>query len=287
MILDKDELGVTSLEAERCDKFKKLYHYTSVDGLKGILDSEAIWTTQIQYMNDSKEFLHSIDIAFQIVKRKKNSSVKGVKKYCEAIEHRLKNINGARTFIFSMTENPDQLSQWRGYCGLGGYSIGFNESEIIKLGKAQNYRLEKCIYDDCKKALIIEKIIDESIAFYKSQPSQKESIEIVQDSMLYSHFISIGSLMKHSSFAEENEWRLISKTISYKDPSCGWRTKDGILLPYNELKLGCDENGYLPISEVYIGPCKEKKLAADSLRVYMQVTNNLFRMRYSKSPYRG
>lgn len=116
----EQDLGATLAETERANSFERLYHYTSVDGLKGILDNESLWTTQIQYMNDSKEFTHAVDIAFQIIKRKKCEAKESFVKYYEAMEDTLASSNGARTFIFSMTENPDQLSQWRGYSGLGG-----------------------------------------------------------------------------------------------------------------------------------------------------------------------
>jgi hypothetical protein len=283
----EEDLGATLAETERANSFDRLYHYTSVDGLKGILDNESVWTTQIQYMNDSKEFSHAVDIAFQIIKRKKYKAEECLVKYYEAMEHTLKSSNGARTFIFSMTENPDQLSQWRGYFGLGGYSIGFNKSSIVKLATPQGYRLEKCLYEDAEKAKIIEKVIDNSVALFKSQDAVADYAKVVHESKFYGHFLQLGSIMKHSSFAEENEWRLIGGPFSWKNSSSCWRTKDGLLLPYYEFNLNRDEDGFLPISEVYIGPCKEKKLSADSLRVYMQVTGNMFRMRYSKTPYRG
>ncbi|MGH1432782.1 MAG: DUF2971 domain-containing protein [Neptuniibacter sp.] len=283
----EEDLGATLRETERANSYDRLYHYTSVEGLKGILDNESLWTTQIQYMNDSKEFSHAVDIAFQIIKRKKYNAEEGLLKYYEAMEHSLKSSNGARTFIFSMTENPDQLSQWRGYCGLGGYSIGFNKSSIVKLAASQGYRLEKCLYDDAEKAKIIEKVIDESVVFFNSLALVSDHKKAVHDSKFYGHFLRIGSIMKHSSFSEENEWRLIGGPFSWKNPPSRWRTKDGLLLPYYEFYLNRDEDGFLPISEVYIGPCREQKLASDSLRVYMQVTGNMFRMRYSKTPYRG
>ena len=287
MKLIEEELGASIAETERANSNEMLYHYTSVEGLKGILDNESLWLTQIQFMNDSKEFKHAVEIAYQIIKGKKFKSEDRFLKYYEALENTLSVSNGARIFIFSMTENPDQLSQWRGYCGLGGYSIGFNKSSILELASAQYYRLEKCIYDDSEKIKIIENVIDRSVAYFLRQKGRSDYSKIVHDSKFYGEFLMVGSIMKHSSFVEENEWRLIGGPFSWKADNARWRTRDGMILPYAEFRLKRDEDGYLPISEVYIGPCKEKNLAADSLKVYKQVTKNLFRMRYSKSPYRG
>ena len=36
-----------------------LYHYTSADGLIGILSSKSIWLTDLRYMNDLSELQYS------------------------------------------------------------------------------------------------------------------------------------------------------------------------------------------------------------------------------------
>jgi hypothetical protein len=38
-----------------------LYHYTSVDGLLGILRSKRIWATDIRFLNDRSEFFHAME----------------------------------------------------------------------------------------------------------------------------------------------------------------------------------------------------------------------------------
>jgi hypothetical protein len=40
-----------------------LYHYTSLTGLQGIVNSGVIWATNIFYLNDSKELLNAVDVA--------------------------------------------------------------------------------------------------------------------------------------------------------------------------------------------------------------------------------
>jgi hypothetical protein len=38
-----------------------LYHYTTLDGFVGIVDSDSLRATHIRYMNDSKEFIDVLD----------------------------------------------------------------------------------------------------------------------------------------------------------------------------------------------------------------------------------
>ena len=41
---------------------KILYHYTSQEGLIGILTHRCIWASKIHYMNDSKELQRSFEL---------------------------------------------------------------------------------------------------------------------------------------------------------------------------------------------------------------------------------
>ena len=40
----------------------KLYHYTSIDGLLGIIRNKNIWASDIQYLNDKEEFVRTIKL---------------------------------------------------------------------------------------------------------------------------------------------------------------------------------------------------------------------------------
>lgn len=39
-----------------------IFHYTSGDGLLGILSSDTIWATSIHHLNDGKEFSHAREL---------------------------------------------------------------------------------------------------------------------------------------------------------------------------------------------------------------------------------
>src|SRR4030042_493883 len=46
---------------------ERLYHYTSIDGLKGILDSRCLLASQIHFLNDTQEFKYSFDILKKLI----------------------------------------------------------------------------------------------------------------------------------------------------------------------------------------------------------------------------
>jgi hypothetical protein len=39
-----------------------LYHYTTQQGLLGIINNQEIWATHTQYLNDSREFCHATEL---------------------------------------------------------------------------------------------------------------------------------------------------------------------------------------------------------------------------------
>jgi hypothetical protein len=39
-----------------------LFHYTSIQGVEGILKTKSVWASILHFMNDSQEWLYSLDL---------------------------------------------------------------------------------------------------------------------------------------------------------------------------------------------------------------------------------
>jgi hypothetical protein len=46
-----------------------LYHYTTQDGVLGIVRSGELWATNVQYMNDRREFFLALETAAERLKK--------------------------------------------------------------------------------------------------------------------------------------------------------------------------------------------------------------------------
>ena len=44
-----------------------LYHYTTIKGFMGIVDSEQMWATDLQYINDTKELVYAGDLVNEVI----------------------------------------------------------------------------------------------------------------------------------------------------------------------------------------------------------------------------
>jgi len=123
-----------------------LYHYTTQQGLLGILQSETLWLTNLRYLNDSSEFIYPINLAKQYLEdRIKLLETTGFLSGPSALgsssnnrnlyEHLniLDNFNAIPLYICSFSREGDQLGQWRGYCNNeSGFSIGFDYKKLNK-----------------------------------------------------------------------------------------------------------------------------------------------------------
>ena len=52
---------------------RTLYHYTSIGGLQGIVESRGIWATEIRYLNDAKELVQTLDMFLSVIRAKYES----------------------------------------------------------------------------------------------------------------------------------------------------------------------------------------------------------------------
>ncbi len=139
-----------------------LFHYTGVDGLLGMLRDKKLWMTNIHYQNDSQEYYHGFKILRDIISETYPDLLTNeqLDVLCDA------KMSG--NFTFSLSEEPDSLSQWRGYCPNGGYSISFDAEYFNKIIKQNHLLLGKCMYDrEEQRDFIIKNVIKINPEEYK------------------------------------------------------------------------------------------------------------------------
>jgi len=138
---------------------KKIYHYTNIAGLKGIIESGSLWLSDATFLNDSEELLDGKNIAEQRLEDKlrfcKDEDFKSV---LELTKQGLEDEKQyANIFIASFSEANESLEQWRAYGDNGkGVCISFNLNNKMVFLK----QIFKVIYDNRKKRDILDEIIN-------------------------------------------------------------------------------------------------------------------------------
>jgi len=121
-----------------------VYHYTSSEGMSGIVESGALWATDVLFMNDTTEAVYGFKVVRDAVAEWVSALDAGDdrRQLLHAIEFVPELI--PQVFVVSFSARRDDLSQWRAYCRAGGYSLGFDRT---MLGAG----LQVCEYDKARQ----------------------------------------------------------------------------------------------------------------------------------------
>lgn len=266
---------------------KPLYHYTSQKGLIGILENQNVWMTNILYLNDSSEFTHTIDLVkSELRKRKEDLEKRGLPlipneknlfdRYntVERVLDIFLSEMVTESYVFSLSTKGNDLNQWRGYCPKeGGFSVQFDtmklSSIIDNLGKSKKYVIKKCIYDERKKIELVKSLVD------KIGDDKKT---------FYTELVDISSYIKHESFQDEQEYRI----IYHKEPDeKKYRVGNSMIIPYIE-RILLDDDDKLPISKIIVGPTPHPELSKYSVESLLKSKGyDNIEVEKSNIPYRS
>lgn len=227
-----------------------LYHYTTADGLRGIVKNEKIWATEVLYLNDSEEYNGGIKLAQNHLRALQEEALAG-KNNCEAarLDWLIKEIKKMRIYVCSFSKEKDDLSQWRAYCPKGGFAIGFPRSGLMALAKKPDFVLKECIYESGKQTEMIRAVVDKVM---QQKPSLQEILTARPNAESLRKCTLSGGLiwelartcpiLKNNAFKSEAEWRIISEPRSGGDhDQIQFRTKNGMVVPYKEFSLNDKE----------------------------------------------
>jgi len=107
---------------------KRLYHYTTITGLKGIVKDKAIRASDVRFMNDASELEYAARFLDDTIGEllRDNTDLRNLRPGFEYILY-----PGMRLFVACFCEKADLLSQWRGYGqGVAPVSLGFDLSGL-------------------------------------------------------------------------------------------------------------------------------------------------------------
>jgi hypothetical protein len=248
-----------------------LYHYTSGAGLLGILESQAIWASNIRYLNDAREYELAVDLARRIIEGRERAATS---KFDAALLAVLKDSLGGtpdpEVYVVSFTENGDQLSQWRGYTPAdAGYSVGFAARQLATRDPSSaGAFLVRCVYDPDEHRKLISQVISHSLehamALHDSQRDNRDRV-FREAYKIFARFMPlVVPALKDSNFKEEEEWRLVALASSFSAGAPEFRAAGSLIVPYHLVSL-TSPAAILPISEIIVGPNPNPSLAKLSI----------------------
>lgn len=256
-----------------------IYHYTSPDGLKSIIENGSLWFGDARFLNDSNEIDYATNLLKDRIEKKKDSIkpmyYKRIKEICEdpigylsKISFATKDLEGAeygiedginRFYICSFSKLSDSLPMWNYYSktdSKSGYCIGFKTDMLLSILKGnipylRNETFGQVIYNK----EIQYKLIDDLISLLTIVNSEQEF------SKIQSYIINYIIFFKSDNFSNEEEVRvifMINKKIAFNSIKCNFPIVMGVISP--KLEVATQEL-LESMEEIIIGPYNSKELS--------------------------
>ncbi len=270
--------------------YKKLYHYTTLDGLIGILQTQTLWATQYRFLNDYSELVLIRDILIESVfpivleELKLINHREDVQRFIDrkggldqVVKHDAAIIIDAQyraagedIYIFSFcgeyknsyVNSNGLLSQWRGYGIGGGIALVFDThklEEILQIeGEKYLYNqghISDVIYSDDETKFKMElttNMTDITAYVKKMFLHMKLNRQEPDATKAFPSFIQCISRYKHHSFKEENEVRIVCMPRIQNEEYLRIAKKEGSTLKLEkERKFRTKKGKLIPYIELF------------------------------------
>ena len=246
-----------------------LFHYTTQAGLLGIINGKEIWATHTQYLNDPLEFRHAISIAEEELQ-----NMKALYKDTELttmfkeMENSIRGIESVNVCVASFSANGDALSQWRAYSGgAAGFSVKFS-GPFLRAVLGDMFWLAPCLYSEDEQRTLVRTLLKDVIA--ENQNSSRRNDDdndpwnLPYVGNLVNYLSRYAPLVKHRSFEEEKEWRIVSPPLLCTLQRFSFRPGTSMLVPYYRVPLYADKHRF-SIEQVIVGPTPHPEQSAKSV----------------------
>lgn len=241
---------------------ERVYHYTGVSGLMGIIESRRLWASDVWYMNDSREALYglrAIERALQAMTPRTDLD----SHVHQAALDRLSDLGDQEdllhSYIACLSKKRDDLSQWRAYGRPRGFSIGFDRQTlerifppVLEFDRA-SYRVIS--YDE---AVQNGMLADRFRLMVDVVPKNAPTADVAGIAWLFIlESMLLTPSFKDKAFKDEDEVRLL---VLHTPETGVWgqlKFREGImgLTPYVELSLsGPGPDNISAIREIVVGP---------------------------------
>lgn len=275
-----------------------LSHYTTVDGLQGILSSGCLRATEAQYLNDSTErdFGHEMIEAILVAQEQLYPGTRLPEMLRSVRSHLSQLRQDYAQFVVCFCEKADLLSMWTGYAASGGgYSIEFDGASVARLAMGSMEHFVKVAYGDELRTHPLVAAFERSCARIARMTDSTARADLL-GAMLTIPLDTLFVRLKHPAFEQEREWRALIRvpsTATSTDYSAfNFRATAAGLKPFIELRMPSGAEGVpaaLPITRVTIGPTLRPDDAIRAVRWLLRKHGypETVAVEASRVPYRG
>jgi DUF2971 family protein len=290
-----------------------LYHYTTTDGLLGIVQEQTLWATDAEFLNDAQELQFGreelreslLKAADELDPFAAGGAVSAEASRATVMRSAADHLDIGKgpfagkqhhaAYVACFCESGDLLSQWRGYGSSGGISLGFKTAYLPALYRQEIWeverddeppeserhsleavRLVKVKYGTDAIAPLVKQVVQDVAPFPTGHPGVSGFFRAK------SVVIPALATIKHESFLEEREWRVIAMG-SVGEGVVHFRSSALGPTPFVHLRFPAKA-----LAEIVVGPGRESDLRRDGIeRLLAEQRIEGVSVRLSAAPFRG
>ena len=261
-----------------CQKGDKLYHYTTAEGIRGIVENREFVATKSDFLNDKMEFQYAVEVMEQLIERyivntdlRMQFSAK-LKAEIDRIgiissAHAALDEDEMSFYVVAFSKQNNNSLLWAEFTDFRGYCLEFDYEKIVEGFRHRVFLHGTVIYDEeeqmngllesllsCIHSLVEKGAKDLQGFFEEDAIPSEESLNQLVDAMavvcsVYTMFF------KKSYFAGQDRPQ--------------FRLLDQIFLPYIMVELETEQQE-LPLQSVMVGAKNNSDIAVRGMKYFLK-----------------
>lgn len=246
-----------------------LYHYTSAEGLLGILRSGTVHAADCRSLSDPSEGEYVWELFDDVLRARLRkpynenetrflSHLTELHSYGQPTRQAVRD---TRLFVSSFSTKPDDIGQWRMYAADGmGFSIGV-QCRFVALPPSVSWA--RVIYDRDEQTKVVSQVMNGmfhtlndlapgSAEFERLLPAGVEAVNRMLE--------RVRPYFKHETYVLEEEWRLVRYCSAADSPRPSVRSAGSRLVSYVPVPV-LGEDGFIPLRSIMLGPAQLDRAA--------------------------
>lgn len=225
-----------------------IYHYTTLEGLKGIVESETLWATAVRYLNDVSEMNVFIQYIYNWLVRTSSNPV-----FPAVFNERIKKLVNEvweDYYAVSCSTVDDSLTLWSEFSGDFGCEIAFEESSLIAQNRVDSsvkfFGMKNVTYSYTESVPELTKKIQQLNTEVFKDNNIDQMLEDKKADVFYKDILETAIYYKMQQFASEQEFRF----AFYAGNGIGrnHRVRSGLIIPYIKVPINLDSIKYVRIN---------------------------------------
>lgn len=279
-----------------CNCGEKLYHYTTAEGVQGIVANKQFIATKSDFLNDKLEFLYALEVfgnlietyivdkplgqrLYEIVKEEMDA-LAIVKPSCDIVCLPEKEQMSFYVVSFSKLENSALL--WAEFTDFKGYCLGFDYEKLVEGFIGRSFLHGTVIYDEkvqisslleallsCIRRALQEGHTDLKTFFDEAPEISEDSLrEIGKDMAMVCSVYAM--FFKSEFFKGEEEYRFVfSPSMDEHGGQPRFRILDQVFLPFIMVEFDGKETP-IPLESVTVGAKNNSDIAVRGVRSFLK-----------------